>query len=300
MNNLREERLRGPEYLAAVTNLLQRIRTAHPTEGLYQAAELQWWWGVPRPTDTVDQLFWFDTEDRAVSAAILADFSVRSSAVYEAITFCPFVLPGADARHVARVIEGGLSLANEHGYPAVELEVARSDLVMRDVLSDLGFSVKEEDVLIEAWMPSDTQPEVTPLADGYTLASRRELLDRPHHMNSRNPLFDEGRLRQTSLYRPDLDLVILDADEQYAAYGIFWHDPVSQTGVVEPMRTNDDHQRRGLARHLLTTGVIRLREAGARRISIGYEPDNPASGPLYRSVGFEPETRTDLFTGPTG
>ena len=39
--------------------------------------------------------------------------------------------------------------------------------------------------------------------------------------------------------------------------------------------------------------------AGAERISIGFEPDNPASGSLYRSVGFEPHRRTDVFSGST-
>jgi predicted GNAT family acetyltransferase len=56
-----------------------------------------------------------------------------------------------------------------------------------------------------------------------------------------------------------------------------------------------------LSRHLLTTGIDLLAQAGARRISIGYEPDNPASGHLYRSIGFEPHRQTDVFsnTAPT-
>lgn len=68
---------------------------------------------------------------------------------------------------------------------------------------------------------------------------------------------------------------------------------------VEPMRTEDDHQRRGLARHVLTAGVALLASAGAQRIKIVYDPDNPASGHLYRSVGFEPHRYTDVLAGPT-
>jgi len=37
--------------LEAVTALLQRVRSAHPTAGLYEAADLQWWWRTPRSTD---------------------------------------------------------------------------------------------------------------------------------------------------------------------------------------------------------------------------------------------------------
>ena len=113
----------------------------------------------------------------------------------------------------------------------------------------------------------------------------------------RNRPDPEPRLRQTSLYRPDLDLVIHDRHGSVAAYGLFWCDPETATGLVEPMRTEDEHQRRGLARHLLTTGLDLLAASGASRIKICYEPDNPASSHLYLSVGFQPDRRTVVFAG---
>jgi len=42
-------------------------------------------------------------------------------------------------------------------------------------------------------------------------------------------------------------LRVLAPDGDVAAYAVFWFDPVSATGLVEPMRTDDSHQRRGLA-----------------------------------------------------
>lgn len=106
-------------------------------------------------------------------------------------------------------------------------------------------------------------------------------------------------LRQTTLYRPDLDLVVLDGDDHVAAYGLFWFDPITSTGLVEPLRTEDDHHRRGLARHLLTTGIEKLAAAGAHRVKICFELSNPASSQLYPQLGFRPVKRTDVFTGPT-
>ena len=81
-----------------------------------------------------------------------------------------------------------------------------------------------------------------------------------------------------ALYRSDLDVLILDSDGIVAAYGLFWYDAVTATGLVEPMRTEDDHQRRGLARHLLTAGIDLLAGSGASRIKICFERDNPAAG----------------------
>ena len=110
----------------------------------------------------------------------------------------------------------------------------------------------------------------------------------------------EARLRQASLYRPALDLVVMDDHDDVAAYGLFWYDPETATGLVEPMRTEDNHQRQGLGRHILTRGIGLLANAGATRIKICFEPRNPASKHLYLSVGFEPVKLTDIFTGPTG
>ncbi len=68
----REERLAGLDCVNAVTALLQRVRNAHPTKGAFQAAEVQYWWNTPHPTDTLGQLFWFDDFGRPESAVVAA------------------------------------------------------------------------------------------------------------------------------------------------------------------------------------------------------------------------------------
>ncbi len=296
---MREEHRAGLEYLQAMTGLLQRVRLAHPTRGLYQAAEIQWWWTVPRSTDSLGQLFWFDDLDRPVAAVAVNDFGDGSSLVYEDPTLAVVVMPDATAEWVAEVVARGLAHVGGYGIGTVELEVDRSDDVMREVLFARGFIVKGPAV-VSCWLDSERRPPISPLHEGYRLLSRRDTTPDPHHMARPNRPAFEQRLRQTLLYRLDLDLVVVDHSGNPAAYGLFWHDPVTATGVVEPMRTSDEHQRRGLARHLLTVGIDRLLEAGANRISIGYEPDNPASSHLYRSVGFVPHLETDLFAGRTG
>ena len=129
-----------------------------------------------------------------------------------------------------------------------------------------------------------------------TTSSKLATMLRPHHMIHLSGPDVETRLRQTSLYRPDLDLLILDSRDRVAAYGLFWFDPETATGLVEPMRTEGDHQRRGLARHLLTAGIDLLAEAGAVRIKIVFKPDNPAARGLYLGVGFEPVKQTAVLS----
>lgn len=289
-----EEHRAGLDYLTAVTTLLQRARGAHPTKGLYEAADLQWWWRNPRSTDQLPQLFWFDELGRPEAAVIATDWGSR-------MALDPIVMPDAAPDRVADVFERGLAHAAELGLEAIELEVDRDDHVLREVLATKGFTM-EEDGLVETWLAAEARPDVTPLHEGYRLSSRLDTMKRPHHMISpkRNHTDPEPRLRQTSLYRPDLDLVVHDHDDAVAAYGLFWYDPATATGLVEPMRTEDDHQRRGLARHLLTTGIALLAECGAERIKIVFEQDNPAARDLYLSVGFQPVKETVIFSGRVG
>ena len=299
MGTMPEQHRVGVDYLEAATALLQRVRNAHPTGGLYEAADLQWWWRNSRSTDELPQLFWFDDRGHPEAAVLAIDWGDGSSAVYDEATLAPIVMPDATPDWVAHVVERGLAHAGESGIGAVELEVDRADDVMRDVLLDQGFFIKESG-LAEAWLAADDRPEISPIHDDYRLSARSATTQRPHHMSKRSGPGVEERLLQTSLYRSDLDLLIVDRNDNDAAYGLFWYDPETATGLVEPMRTEDDHQRRGLARHIITSGINRLADAGAERIKICYEPDNLAASLLYLSVGFEPVKQTDVFSGRAG
>ena len=297
---MHEELRTGADYRETITTLLQRVRAAHPTHGLYEAAEMHWWWSVRRSTDDLGQLFWFDDQGRPEAAVTVIDFGDGSSAVYEDPTLVVTVMPDSTPGWIEHVVDRGLAHVRECGIGSVGLEVDRDDEVMRSVLIDHGFAVTG-DGLVQCWMDADARPAISPLHDGYRLRTRRDRAAAPHHMAQPARPDVGARLEETSLYRADLDLVVVaDSDQEggheVAAYGLFWYDPVTATGVVEPMRTRDDHQRRGLARHVLTAGVDLLARAGAERIAIGFEPDNPAARHLYLGVGFEPHRQTDVFS----
>jgi GNAT superfamily N-acetyltransferase len=288
---VREQHRVGVRYLEAATALLQRVRGVHPTAGLLEAADLQWWWRTPRSTDNLPQLFWFDQLGSPEAAVIATDWD-------DGIALDPIVMPDATPDRVAHVIERGLAHAGERGFGAVDVVIDRADDVMREVLLGHGFVIEEDSPLtvVAAWLAAHARPEISPLHEDYRLSSRADTMLRPHHMVQRSGPDVETRLRQTSLYRPDLDLLVLDTRDRVAAYGLFWFDPETATGLVEPMRTEDDHKRRGLARHLLTSGIDLLAEAGAVRIKVCFRPDDPAARGLYLSIGFEPDKQTAVLS----
>lgn len=89
-------------------------------------------------------------------------------------------------------------------------------------------------------------------------------------------------IQTAPLYRRDLDLVAVAPDGAIAALCTIWFDDVTRSACFEPVATVPAHQRRGLARALLTEGLRRLQRMGATVAFVGgYSAEANA---LYRSV----------------
>jgi ribosomal protein S18 acetylase RimI-like enzyme len=113
-------------------------------------------------------------------------------------------------------------------------------------------------------------------------------------MRHRNGDSVAQRLDQCPLYGPALDLAVETADGMVAGYSLYWFDPVTKVGLVEPVRVDDKFQRRGLARAMLSAGIDRLVTRGAQRVKISYETD--AAGALYHGVGFRRTSTSTWFS----
>ena len=128
------------------------------------------------------------------------------------------------------------------------------------------------------------RPDVASLPEGFALVDRAQEMTGPHPMRRRSGEGVDARLRQCSLYDPALDIAVETDDGETAGYALFWFDPVTKVGLVEPMRVEDAYQRRGLARAMLTAGLDRLAKRGASHLKVGYGTD-VARG-LYIGAGF--------------
>ena len=89
-------------------------------------------------------------------------------------------------------------------------------------------------------------------------------------------------IQRCPLYRRDLDLVAVDPEGEIVAFTTVWYDDATRSAYFEPVGTVPAHQRRGLARAILSEGLHRLQQLSARRAFVGgYEPGPNA---LYSSV----------------
>jgi len=280
--------LTGRAYLVAATHLLQDIRLEHPYAGVWEAADLQWWWRKPRSTDSVRQAFWTDADGRSLGAAIRTDWNGT-------IGLDVIAHPLLDSDTVHDLWSTALDLVRST--PSVESMVDADDHLAIAHLTEAGFT-DSGDRGISAWIDEPRSPDVGSLPHDYRLIDRASTNTEPHHMADRNGAGVEERLNETSLYRADLDLLVIDRTGAPASYGLFWFDPVTHVGFVEPMGTHEGHRSQGLAKYILGTGIHRLIRCGAKRIRINYEVGNEAATALYTGVGFEPTTTTAMYINP--
>ncbi len=93
-------------------------------------------------------------------------------------------------------------------------------------------------------------------------------------------------------------LPVVDGDDTAVDEAATFEMVDTNTGLIEPMRTEDDHQGRGLARHVLTSGINRLFDYGAGRVKIAWDPNNTPAHRLYTSVGFGPARECAVVSRP--
>jgi ribosomal protein S18 acetylase RimI-like enzyme len=272
---VREVRAAGLEALVLATQLLQRSRRADPEAGLWEAADVQWWWRKPRRSDEVEKLFWIDDEG-PVAGVLLTSWTD------DAWQCDPVLVPGASGVEPDVLWRRAVEHGAKHSAKGFEVPVMDDDRTFQGLARRSGLTAGEQDST--AWMDAAARPAVSRPGEGFVLIDRTERRDAPHPMRHRNGDGVAQRLDQCPLYDPALDLAVETADGRVAGYSRYWFDPTTRVGLVEPVRVEDRFQRQGVARAMLSAGIDRLVTRGARRVKIAYETD--AAAALYQSVGF--------------
>ncbi|GAA5155921.1 hypothetical protein GCM10023340_42410 [Nocardioides marinquilinus] len=277
----------GREALDLTTRLLQRVRLAHPTAGVWEAADVQWWSRKPMASDGVARPFWLD-DDGPVAGVVLTAWRESAWQVD------PVVVPGAGV-DVAAVWARAVELARQHSPGTFEVPVDDADTAAVALATDAGLVAGSRDST--GWLDAADRLPVVPPPAGFRLVDRVGRDDVPHPMVARNGDDVARRLAGLSLYDPALDLAVKTDDGRVAGYTLLWHDERTGVGLVEPVRVEDDFARRGLGRAMLTAGIDRLAARGVRRVKVSYGSE--AAGALYRGVGFTPTSTSTWFGPPT-
>ncbi|QDT39284.1 GNAT family N-acetyltransferase [Stratiformator vulcanicus] len=289
MNSLVARRLRGIEVIGAATEILTRNRSVGRDVGFLDAAEVQWWWVDGGFDDPANQLVWFNQDDRPIAVF----FQYDSGPAWEADIFWDAQLEQTVRREVWPVYEELLT-ALPNDKPA-KIMIDGRDVATATTLNELGWH-KSEESLVQTVLANNKAVLAATLPHGFQFTDElRRDSSRVHPMTTRKGERVDELLKECSLYRPDLDLHILAPDGTMAGYCLCWLDEKNSVGIFEPVRVEQEFQRRGLGTALMHEGVRKLQRAGANCIKVCYRFGNSAAEALYRKVGFEPVFEKQLY-----
>jgi mycothiol synthase len=189
-----------------------------------------------------------------------------------------------------------------HGSGEVGVEATLGDSARQAILERLGYaSTGEAHMLYTTRSLRDPIPD-KPLPEGFSMrpvAGEHEAgLVAAVHNGAFTPKWDAEKylaVQRTPGFRNDHELVVVAPDGRFAAFVIIWPDPISRTGLFEPVGCHRDFQRRGLASTLMYEGMRRMRAAGMETAIVLYKVDNVGGVPLYRSVGFRTRYRLTKY-----
>ena len=167
------------------------------------------------------------------------------------------------------------------------------DTEFETIVREAGYQVLKGELrplsklIIPPEIPEGELPEgfrLLSLADENNLTKINWVLWRGFNHPGEPPQEEEvGRKKMQSSpnFRKDLTIVVADPEGQFRAFCGFWYVPEKRYGVIEPLATDPDFRRMGLARAGVLEGIRRCRDLGADTIYVG------STQKFYLSLGFQ-------------
>jgi mycothiol synthase len=83
------------------------------------------------------------------------------------------------------------------------------------------------------------------------------------------------------------ELVVVAPDGRFAAFLIYWLDPMSKSGLFEPVGCHKEFRQRGLTKALMLEGMQRMINTGMETALVGNNVGNEAASRFYEALGLQ-------------
>jgi ribosomal protein S18 acetylase RimI-like enzyme len=280
---LSQRRAEGIEDLAVAAHLMSAAWLAGAPHVAGTPAAIEWWYALTHPEPPGAHLrLWFDDED-----AVAWSWHEPPELEWHVWTGDE----RRDREAFVTIVDAALDEAGdgELGVFAADDDAEAIALLRARGLAPAGRQLTQ-------WHHRRGEPLApAALPDGYRIRGltgpeefeARVALHRAAFPASRLTVQKYERLLTVPHYRVEDDLVVEASDGSLAAFALTWWDPEGRVGELEPVGTQPDHQRRGLARAVVAAGVERLHERGATVIQVYSDGAEAPAEALYAAVGFE-------------
>lgn len=147
-------------------------------------------------------------------------------------------------------------------------------------------------VLYTQPVPDPAPPPVLPA--GYTVRAVQGVAEVEKRVAVQQAAFEStwmtaerhDRVRNSPTYRPELDIVVVAPEGEFAAFALLWYDEANRLGVFEPLGVSVAYQRLGLGRAVIAEGLRRLAALGARVACVETGIQHQPARRLYEGAGF--------------
>lgn len=188
--------------------------------------------------------------------------------------------------------------------PFIETDAYANDRERIGVLESTGWEAQDIEVLMLTRRPLDEidDPE---LPAGFSIRTVRGVEEAGPVSELHGAGFGSSwtpelycRVMESPGYSPDREFLVEASDGSLAGFCVTWPDELNRTGYFEPVAVHPDYRRLGLGSALMRAGMKAMRGWGMEWAEVMYEVENPGSGKLYRSEGFEPRWKIVLYRKP--
>jgi mycothiol synthase len=176
---------------------------------------------------------------------------------------------------------------------SLSIGVAECDKHRLNCLTALGYqAVKRESAMRRRSLAEPIPAAILP--EGFSIRSvagehEAALLAEVHNSAFTSKWTAEKYLEvmRSASFKVEHELVVIAPDGRFAAFLIYWLDPVSQSGLFEPVGCHKEFRRQGLTKALMLEGMKRMIEADMETALVGNKIDNEAASRLYDSIGLK-------------
>jgi ribosomal protein S18 acetylase RimI-like enzyme len=177
----------------------------------------------------------------------------------------------------------------------ISTEVMNCDTIRKGILQAQGYVAPNEPAFYFTMRSLQIPIPSSNLPVGFTMRSvageEEAEVVQAAHASAFDSIWQPGEYRNVMRapgFHIDHELVVVAPDGRFAAFLIYWVDPISKSGLFEPVGCHKDFQRLGLTRALMYEGMRRMISHGMTMAIVLHQPEqeNPASAALYRSAGF--------------
>jgi ribosomal protein S18 acetylase RimI-like enzyme len=186
----------------------------------------------------------------------------------------------------------------------METDAYEKDQPRTHLLESMGWERQDIEILMLTRRPLDNVP-APQLPDGYSIRTVRGVEEAGPVSELHAAGFGSAwtpelyrRVMESPGYSADREFLVEAPEGRLAGFCVTWPDGLNRTGYFEPVAVHPDHRRLGLGGALLRAGMLAMIEWGMKWAEVMYETENPGSGKLYRSEGFEPKWKIVLYRKP--